>query len=187
MAKIVVGAEIKVDGKEAEKNVGSFKKQLREANQELVDMSDKFGLASKEAVNAAKKVAGLKDAIGDAKQLAESFNPDKKFAAFSTSIQGVTSGFAALQGAQALFGSENKELEKTLLKVQSAMALSQGINGIFAAKDAFVTLGAVIKSNPIFLIATVAIAIGTALYALKDKVKFLSVRLCRLLKTLQIG
>lgn len=173
MAKIVIGAEIKVDGKDAEKNVGSFKKQLREANQELVTMSEKFGLASKEAINAAKKVAGLKDAIGDAKQLAESFNPDKKFAALSTSIQGVTSGFAALQGAQALFGSENKDLEKTLLKVQSAMALSQGINGIFAAKDAFVTLGAVIKSNPIFLIATVAAAIGTALFALKDKVKFL--------------
>jgi hypothetical protein len=173
MAKIVIGAEIKVDGKDAEKNVGSFKTQLKEANAELVTMSEKFGLASKEAVTAAKKVAGLKDAIGDAKQLAESFNPDKKFAAFSTSIQGVTSGFAALQGAQALFGSENKELEKTLLKVQSAMALSQGINGIFAAKDAFVTLGAVIKSNPIFLIATVAAAIGTALFALKDKVKFL--------------
>lgn len=174
-SKIVVGAEIKVDGKQAEQSVGSFKKQLREANQELVSLSEQFGVTSKEAINAAKKVAGLKDAIGDAKQLADAFNPDAKFQAFGGAIQGVTSGFAALQGAQALFGSDSKELEETLVKVNAAMAFSQGINGIFAAKDAFKTLGAVIKANPILLIATIAIAVGTALFELKDKVKFLSV------------
>ena len=45
-------------------------------------------------------------------------------------IQGVTSGFSVAQGAMALFGSENKELEESLLKVQAALAIQQGVEGL---------------------------------------------------------
>lgn len=151
MAKKVVGVEIKVESGQATQSVGSFRKQLKEATEDVVKLSEKFGSTSVEAVNAAKKVAMLRDAIGDAKDLAAAFNPDAKFAAFSGAIQGVTAGFSALQGAQALFGADSKELEETLLKVQAAMALSQGINGIFAAKDAFTNLIAVVKNSSIFM------------------------------------
>jgi len=137
MAKQVIAFELTTDSKQAEASVGSFKKQLREATAELVNMSMQFGEASSEAVNAAKKVASLKDAIGDAKALADTFNPDKKFVALGGALQGATAGFSALQGAMGLFGDENKDLEKTLLKVQSAMALQQGISGLFEARDAF--------------------------------------------------
>ena len=82
----VLAFEIKTDSKQAEASVGTFKKQLREANNELLNMSAQFGETSKEAVNAAKKVAGLKDAIGDAKALAETFNPDKKFVALGGAL-----------------------------------------------------------------------------------------------------
>ena len=83
MAKVIIGAEVKVAGLDkAGQSVGNFKKQLKEATQDLQTMADKFGLASKEAQAAAMKVAGLKDAIGDAKALADTFNPDKKFVAF---------------------------------------------------------------------------------------------------------
>lgn len=151
MAKKVVGVEIKVESGQATQSVGSFRKQLKEATEDVVKLSEKFGSTSIEAVNAAKKVAMLRDAIGDAKDLAAAFNPDAKFAAFSGAIQGVTAGFSALQGAQALFGSKSEELEETLLKVQAAMAFSQGINGIFAAKDAFNNLIAVVKNSSIFM------------------------------------
>ena len=137
MAEKTVALTITTDSKQAEASVGSFKKQLKEANNELLNMAAKFGEASNEAVSAAKKVAGLKDAIGDAKALADTFNPDKKFVALGGVLQGVTAGFSALQGAIGLFGDENKELEKTLLKVQSAMALQQGISGLMEAKDSF--------------------------------------------------
>jgi hypothetical protein len=137
MAEKTVALTITTDSKQAEASVGSFKKQLKEANNELLNMSAQFGEASIEAVNAAKKVAGLKDAIGDAKALADTFNPDKKFVALGGALQGATAGFSALQGAMGLFGDENKDLEKTLLKVQSAMALQQGISGLMEAKDAF--------------------------------------------------
>jgi len=137
MAEKTVALTITTDSKQAEASVGSFKKQLKEANNELLNMSAQFGEASNEAVNAAKKVAHLKDAIGDAKALADTFNPDKKFVALGGALQGATAGFSALQGAMGLFGDENKDLEKTLLKVQSAMALQQGISGLMEAKDAF--------------------------------------------------
>ena len=159
MAKKVIGAEIRVEGKQAEQSVGNFKKALREANAELIGLTEKFGATSKEATNAAKKVAGLKDAIGDARDLANSFNPDAKFAALSGAIQGAVSGFAALQGAQALFGSDSKALEETLVKVNAAMALSQGLNGVLAAKDAFVNFTAVIKTNVVAAFSTLRGAI----------------------------
>jgi hypothetical protein len=132
-----VALSIKVNSEQANQSVGSFKKQLREATADLVNMSMKFGEASAEAQAAAKKVAGLKDAIGDAKALADTFNPDKKFVALGGALQGATAGFSALQGAMGLFGGESKDVEKALLKVQSAMALQQGISGIAGALDSF--------------------------------------------------
>lgn len=136
-SKTTVAVEINANASQAEGAVGSFKKQLKEATAELVNMSMKFGESSVEAQNAAKKVAGLKDAIGDAKALADTFNPDKKFVALGGALQGATAGFSALQGAMGLFGSESDDLNKTLMKVQSAMALQQGISGVFGAIDSF--------------------------------------------------
>jgi hypothetical protein len=136
-SKTTLAVEINANTSQAEGAVGSFKKQLKEATAELVNMSMKFGESSVEAQNAAKKVAGLKDAIGDAKALADTFNPDKKFVALGGALQGATAGFSALQGAMGLFGSDSEELNKTLLKVQSAMALQQGISGVFGAIDSF--------------------------------------------------
>jgi hypothetical protein len=141
-----VGVKITVDGSEATKSVGSIKSQLKEATAELIAMREKFGDTSDEAVAAAKKVGKLKDSIGDAKAMADAFNPDAKFKAFGAALQGVAGGFSAVQGAMGLIGSESEDVEKMLLKVNSAMALSQGINSVLEAKDSFKNLGAVLKS-----------------------------------------
>jgi hypothetical protein len=121
----------------------SLRSQLREAQAEVAALSDKFGATSKEAVEAAKRAAELKDRIGDAKALTDAFNPDAKFKALTTSLSGVASGFAAVQGAMGLFGSESEAVEKTLLKVQSAMALSQGLQALGESMDSFKQLKAV--------------------------------------------
>ena len=141
-----VGVKITVDGSEATKSVGSIKSQLKEATAELIAMREKFGDTSIEAVNAAKKVANLKDSIGDAKAMADAFNPDAKFKAFGQALQGVAGGFSAVQGAMGLLGGESEDVEKMLLKVNSAMALSQGINSVLEAKDGFKNLISVVKS-----------------------------------------
>ena len=47
-----------------------------------------------------------------------------------TALGGATSGFAVVQGTMALVGSESQALEKTLLKVQAALAIQQGVQGV---------------------------------------------------------
>jgi hypothetical protein len=135
---------------ETDKSVKSLRTQLKEAQAEVGLMADKFGATSKEAINAAKKAADLKDRIGDAKALTDAFNPDAKFKAVASSLAGVAGGFSALQGAMALFGNENKDVEKALLKVNAAMALSQGLQAVGESVDSFKQLGAVIKSTTTF-------------------------------------
>ena len=135
---------------ETDKSVKSLRTQLKEAQADVGLMADKFGATSKEAINAAKRAADLKDRIGDAKALTDAFNPDAKFKAVASSLAGVAGGFSALQGAMALFGNENKDVEKALLKVNAAMALSQGLQSVGESVDSFKQLGAVIKSTTTF-------------------------------------
>ena len=116
-----------------EESAKSLRTQLREAQLEVTTLSEKFGATSKEAVDAAKKAALLKDAIGDAKALTDAFNPDAKFKALSGSLVGVAGGFSAIQGALGTFGIESENVEKALLKVNSAMALSLALTPFVAA------------------------------------------------------
>lgn len=109
-------------------DVKPLKKQLKEATLELQAARQKFGDLSDEAVNAAKKVAGIRDSIEDANEAAQLFDPGKRFQALTTAASTAAGGIAAVQGAMALFGSESQDVEKALLKVQSAMALSQGLS-----------------------------------------------------------
>ena len=60
-------------------------------------------------------------------------------------LQGATSAFAGVQGVMGLMGSESEELEKALLKVQSAMALAEGVRGVREALPAFSGLATMIK------------------------------------------
>ena len=148
MSTEIVGIKIQVNGQEKIlSSMGEVRKELKQAQFDVLKFSEQFGATSKEATEAAKRVAQLKDAVGDAKDLVASFNPDAKFKALGGAIQGVAGGFAAVQGALGLVGSESENVQKTLLKVQSALALSEGLNSVMAAKDAFVNLGAVIKSG----------------------------------------
>lgn len=139
-------AETRTVNLEIKDNVKSLKTQYKEAVQEVQRLADAYGATSTEAANAAKNAAKLKDKIEESKSLTDAFNPDAKFNSLSNSIGGVLNGFQAYEGAMGLIGVESEDLQKTLLKVQSAMALSQGIQGALEAKDAFVNLGSVVKN-----------------------------------------
>jgi len=167
MADNIVGTKIVIDSNQATQSVGSIKAQLKAANMELISMADKFGEGSKEAVNAAKKVAELKDRIGDAKSMAEAFSPDAKFKSISQSVQGIAGAFAAAEGAMATFGVESEDLQKQLLRVQGALALSEGLNTFLDdGIQGFKNLGNVIKSTFLTLKAELgATGVGALLIA----------------------
>ncbi len=167
-------AEKKIIELEVKNNLGSLKSQLREAQAEVAKLSEQFGATSREAANAAKKAAELKDQIEDAKALTDAFNPDAKFKALSSSLGGVASGFAAYQGALGLVGVESKKVEEQLLKVQSAMALAEGLQALGGAKDSFIQLASVVKNQVVAAFATLKGAlIATGIGALVVTIGFL--------------
>ena len=156
MEEKIVSLKVNDNIEQTSASVKSLRTQLREAQQEVAQLSDKFGATSKEAVEAAKRAAQLKDAIGDAKALTDAFNPDAKFKAVSASLTGVAGGFSAVTGAMGLFGKESEEVEQAILKVQSAMALASGIQAVGESIDSFKQLGAVIRATTIFQKASAA-------------------------------
>lgn len=149
-----------------EKSLSSLKKEFKETQKQLEGLT----VGSEKYVDTLKKLGKVKDDIGDLNTTIRAFNPEGKIAALSSTIGGVASGFQAATAATALFGSENKDLEKTLLKVQASMAFADGIKGIVGLGDAFKNLRLILLSNPLMLIGAVIAGIGVALFALKDKV-----------------
>jgi len=129
---------------EVKDNTKSLKAQLKEAQMEVQTLADKYGATSAQATQAARKAAELKDRIGDAKALTDAFNPDAKFKSFTATLSGVAGGFSAVQGAMGLVGAEGEEVQKMMLKVQSAMAISQGLQALGEAQDSFKQLTSVV-------------------------------------------
>jgi hypothetical protein len=64
-------------------------------------------------------------------------------------LNGVTSGFSAVQGVMGTFGAESEAVEGALLKVQSAMALQQGIQGVQESISSFKALGDTLKATSV--------------------------------------
>lgn len=152
----VIGAKVEVDAS----SVGNVRKQLKEATAELIAMQQQFGETSQEALAAAKRVAQLKDTIQEARETADLFDPGNKFKALGNAVNAVAQGFTAVQGALGLMGVESKEVEKQLLRVQSAMALSQGLSGIADSAKDFARLGSIIKTQVVTAFSTLRGAIA---------------------------
>jgi hypothetical protein len=131
---------------EIQDNSKSLKAQYKEAVQELQNMVVAYGEMSEEAVNAAKRAAELKDQIEDTNDLMKSFKGEGAFIAMNKAMSTVASGFSAVEGGLALVGVEGEAVQQTMLKVQAAMALAQGLEGLEDAGRAFKNLGVVAKN-----------------------------------------
>jgi len=151
---------------EVKSNVKGFKGELRQLTLEAQNAVKEFGAFSPQAVEAEKKVALLRDRIEDFNDRIKAVNPDK-FAQVQTVVQGVARGFQAAQGAIALFGNQSKELEKTMIKLQGAMALADGLEGLGKIQQQFSAIAGNIKNNVVKAFSTLKGAIiATGLGAL---------------------
>jgi hypothetical protein len=157
----------------------SLRSQLREATMEAQKLAQQFGQFSPQALQAAQRVADLKDEIDDVNGSINALTGAGKIQAFGKAVGTIAGGFSAAQGAIALFGGESEDLQKTLVKLQGAMALSQGLAALedvgqafsnlgVAAVDAFNKIKAAILANPWTALATAiaAAAAALAVYAL---------------------
>lgn len=151
MAEEIIGLKVVVNGQEkVVGSVGEMRKLLKEAQFEALKLSQQFGETSAEALAAAKGIAMMKDQIADASERVDLFDPGKKFQVFANAVSAAGGGIAALQGAMGLLGSESEDVQKALLKVQSALALSQGLSTIADAQKDFERLSAVIQQTTLF-------------------------------------
>lgn len=127
---------------ETDKQTASLKTQIREATMELIKAQEEFGDYSAAALDAAKKVALLKDKVQEAKETSDLYDPGKRF---QVATNAIAAGANALQGYQAalgLVGVEGEGAQEALLKVQSAMALSQSLSVIADSGKEFRRLAA---------------------------------------------
>ena len=92
-----------------------------------------------------------------------------------TALGGATSGFAVIQGSMALVGNESEALEKSLLKVQAALAIQQGVAGVLEysrsiglATKATRLFNTALKANPIGLVVTAVVSLIAAVGALSQ-------------------
>ena len=124
----------------------SMKAEIRELTVAAQQAVMQFGEFSPEAIRAEKALAQARDRMDDFNDRVAAVNPDK-FAQINTVVQGVARGFQAAQGAMALFGNQSEELEKTMVKLQGAMALAEGLEGLGKVQQQFGAIAKNIKGN----------------------------------------
>ena len=139
--------------------------QLRDLKQELT----KLEAAGQEGSAAFNKLlisaSKLEDQIGDTRAKVKILASDTfKFDAAVGATQALASGFEVAQGAAALFGGESENLQKSLLKVQAAIAVANGVQQIAS----LITEQSAIKTAVLTAAqATYATVVGTSTGALK--------------------
>lgn len=159
----------------AEKNVNtqiSLRTQLRNVREELA-LLEANGQRGTEAFKKLQQEAGrLTDAIGDTTTQARIFSHDNRgLQGMISGLSGVVGAFSAAQGAVALFAGENEDLQKVMLKVQSLMSITIGLQQVANTinKDSAFMLTTVAKAKELLAAATnkLTIALGGSTIAAK--------------------
>lgn len=159
----------------AEKNVStqiSLRTQLRNVREELA-LLEANGQRGTEAFKKLQQEAGrLTDAIGDATTQARIFSHDNRgLQGMISGLSGVVGAFSVAQGAVALFAGENEDLQKVMLKVQSLMSITIGLQQVANTinKDSAFMLTTVAKAKELLAAATnkLTIALGGSTIAAK--------------------
>jgi hypothetical protein len=144
----------------------SMKSEIKALTLEAQQAVMQFGEFSPEARKAEAALASARDRMEDFNDRVKAVNPDK-FAQINTIVGGVARGFQAAQGAMALFGNQSKDLEKTMVKLQGAMALADGLEGLGKMQQQFSAIAGNIKGNVVKAFSTLRGAIiATGLGAL---------------------
>jgi len=143
----------------------SAKDELKQTQKALVEMSlaGKQGTAEFKAME--KRAGQLKDAIGDVNTRVKNLaNDTPKLELLTQAATGIAGGFAVAQGAAALFGDENEDVQKAIMKTQAAMSILNGVQSIANVLNKDAALGDMVaaKAKGVF-----TAAVGASTGALK--------------------
>jgi len=135
----------------------TLKGQIREATVEYQQLLTTASATPDQIKAAAARVAELKDQLDDANDAVSALTGAGKIQAFGKGISAIAGGFSAVQGAIALAGGEGKEFEKTMVKLQGAMALAQGLSQLEDLGNAFGNM----KKVAVDAFQSIKVAIGS--------------------------
>lgn len=151
--------DIVIENAQAAQSVGEIRKQLKELKNAMLQV----GADSAEFNKLAMAAGDLKERMNEANDAVRSFNPDA-LDAVGNFAQKAAAGVSLVTGAMGLFGDQSKETEKALLKVQSAMALTQGLQGLKQTREALENLFNTITKHPIQTLVVAMSALGAMIY-----------------------
>ena len=129
-----IDIKVEIEASQAQKTLGGLEGSI----EKLKELQQGEDIGSKAFNDLGRAIQKAENKIKDVDLAFESLDFEQKLTAGSDAIVGIAGGFAAAEGAAALFGAESEALEKTLAKVAGALALTQGLrdlaNGAIALK-----------------------------------------------------
>jgi DNA repair exonuclease SbcCD ATPase subunit len=147
----------------------SFRSQIREAREELIRMEQAGLRGTKAYQDLQAKLGSLTDAMSDAQAQASVLaNDERGFRGVVSMIGGFTGAMSAAQGAVGMFAGENENLQKIMLKVQSLMAITIGLQQVaeMLNKDSYFSIVILTKAKEMLAVAEMkfatALGISTA-------------------------
>ena len=116
--------------KTAQKHV-SLRTRIREVKEQLIEM-EAAGLRGTDAYRALQQEVGnlTKSWKSAQKQAAALGNAQRNMQGLISGLQGITGAASVAQGAVGLFGKENEHLQQIMLRVQSLMAITMGLQQV---------------------------------------------------------
>lgn len=133
--------------KDSEKAHVSYRTRIRELKEALIEMEAAGDRNSIKYDEMRLELARLTDAMSDANAQASILAHDQAgFQGIISGLSGITGAFSAAQGAIGLFAGQNEDLQKIMLKVQSLMAITIGLQQV----------SAVLNKDSAFMLVTVA-------------------------------
>lgn len=131
--------QLKKEAEEAAKNASkheNLRTKIRELKLELVEMEAAGQRNTDKYKEIQEEVGRLTDAWSDATAQATILAHDQRgMQGIIVGLSGVSGAMSAAQGAVGLFAGENENLQKIMLKVQSLMAITMGLQQLQAALD----------------------------------------------------
>ena len=111
----------------------SLRGRIRELREEMALYREQFGDQTDKYREMSAELGRLQDIQGDIQTQGKILSNDQaQFQGIITGLNGVVGGFTAAQGAVALFAGENENLQKIMLKVQSLMSITMGLQQVSA-------------------------------------------------------
>lgn len=159
---VVVGLRLEDETQKGTQSARSQLKSLRDEMQALEQSGQKNTQRFRELQ---AQAGGLADQIGDTQAQIKAMASDTRTLDTLLGVgQGLAGAFAVAQGAAALFGDENEELQKAMLKVQAALAILNGVQAVANVlnKDSALMVNLNAAAQRVY-----ALAVGTSTGALK--------------------